>query len=75
MNMANNLVQFKIDEDSKMKAAIICNQLGIDLATYLRICIARLIKKNGIPFDMVLKDESSEKMKAFIEGWENLERK
>lgn len=65
--MANNLVQFRIDETSKMKAALICNQLGIDLQTYMRMCIARLIYNNGIPFDMVLSNKPCEATKALFE--------
>ncbi len=57
--MATNLVQFRIDETSKIQATIICDKLGIDLQTYIRICIARLIADNSIPFDMVLKDKIS----------------
>lgn len=66
--MANNLVQFRLDETSKIKAALICNQLGIDLQTYMRMCIARLISKNGIPFDMVLNNGQSEGMDALLEA-------
>jgi len=54
--MANSFVQFRIDETSKIKAMNICEQLGIDLQTYLRMCVAKLVQANGIPFDLVLKD-------------------
>lgn len=67
-NEARNLVQFSVDEISKIQAALICNQLGIDLQTYLRMCIARLIDKNGIPFDMVLNNGQSEGMDALLEA-------
>ncbi len=66
--MANNLVQFRIDDASKIQAAVICNKLGLDLQTYIRICIAKLINTNGIPFDMVLDKEQSEGMKALLEA-------
>ncbi len=66
--MANNLVQFRLDETSKIQASIICNKLGIDLQTYLRMSIARLISNNGIPFNMVLDNEQSEGMKALLEA-------
>ena len=52
--MANSLVQFRTDDISKIKAADICERLGIDLPTYMRMCIARLIQENGIPFSMKL---------------------
>ena len=52
--MASSLVQFRTEDTSRIKAASICEQLGIDLPTYLRACIARLIQENGIPFSMKL---------------------
>ena len=57
--MANTLVQFRADETSRIKAVRICEQLGIDLQTYLRMCVSRLVQENGIPFSMKL-DEVSE---------------
>ena len=51
--MANSLVQFRTDENARIKAAGICEKLGIDLQTYLRICMSRLIQENGIPFSCV----------------------
>lgn len=66
--MANSLVQFRTDAASKIKAADICERLGIDLPTYMRMCISRLIQENGIPFSMKLGEESGnravEAMKA-----------
>ena len=55
--MANTLVQFRADETSRIKAVGICDRLGIDLQTYLRMCISRLIQENGIPFSMKLETE------------------
>lgn len=57
--MANTLVQFRTDETARIKAVHICEQLGIDLQTYLRMCVSRLVQENGIPFSMKL-DEVSE---------------
>jgi len=56
--MANSFVQFRTDNASRIKAAAICERLGIDLPTYMRMCIARLIQENGIPFSMKLDSES-----------------
>jgi len=52
--MANTLVQFRTDEAARIKAVRICEKLGIDLQTYLRMCISRLIQENGVPFSMKL---------------------
>jgi len=65
--MANTLIQFRIDENSRQKAVKVCEQIGFDLPTYLRICIARLNQENGIPFSMKLpKDSSSDDALAAI---------
>ena len=70
--MANTLVQFRADETSRIKAVGICEKLGIDLATYLRMCISRLVQENGIPFSMKVDDISENRgmaaMKEASEG-------
>lgn len=54
--MANALVQFRTDETERTKAAAICAALGMDLPTYLRMCVSRLVRERGIPFHMHLDD-------------------
>lgn len=56
--MANTLIQFREDEAKRIKASHICEQLGIDLITYLRICIDRLNIEEGIPFSMKLEKKA-----------------
>lgn len=50
--MANTMVQFRAEETARIKAVSICEKLGIDLPTYLRMCMSRLIQENGVPFSM-----------------------
>ncbi len=52
--MANTLVQFRLDENTRIQAVNICKRLGINLQTYLKMCISRLVQENGIPFSMKL---------------------
>ena len=59
--MANTLVQFRAEETLRIKAVEICERLGIDLQTYLRMCMSRLIQENGIPFSMKLEPENENK--------------
>lgn len=66
--MANTLVQFRTDEDSRIKAINICEKLGIDLQTYMRMCISRLIQENGIPFSMNLNNFSENKAVAAMKN-------
>ncbi|MCD8293877.1 MAG: type II toxin-antitoxin system RelB/DinJ family antitoxin [Clostridia bacterium] len=50
--MAGTLVQFRLDNEMKDEADYICKQLGLDLPSYLKMCVSRLISENGIPFSM-----------------------
>lgn len=57
--MANTLVQFRTEETVRIQAVNICEKLGIDLPTYLRMCMSRLIQENGVPFSMKVDDLSA----------------
>lgn len=66
--MASTLVQFRTDDTTKAKAISICERLGLDLPSYLRMCVIRLNEENGIPFSMnvndIPKNKGIEAMKA-----------
>lgn len=62
--MTNNLVQFRVDEDIKLQATIICNKLGIDLSSYLRMCLNRLVSEKGIPFSMQIQEDEDSGLQA-----------
>ncbi len=55
--MAKSLIKFRYDDDKKKKAIEICSKLGIDLTTYIKASLNRLIQENGIPFSMRLSDK------------------
>ena len=50
--MSSVLVQFRTEDTAKVMASSICDRLGIDLQTYLRMCISRMNQENGIPFSI-----------------------
>ena len=52
--MANTLVQFRIDDDLRQKANELCAKLGLDLSTYLRMSLAKLVQEQGVPFSLKL---------------------
>ena len=52
--MASALVQFRADEAEKMEAIQVCEKLGMNLPSYLRMCMSRLVKEQGVPFSMKL---------------------
>ena len=52
-----SLIQFRVDQNLKVDAEDICEQLGIELTTVLRMCLKQLIIQKGIPFSVHLNDE------------------
>ncbi len=52
-----DLIQFRIDRDLKIDAEDICNQLGIDLSTVLRMCLKQMVAQKGIPFSVHLSNQ------------------
>lgn len=54
--MAKAVIQFGLDDTVKRKADIIFERLGIDLLTYMRICIFRLVQENGILFSVKIEE-------------------
>ena len=57
--MANTLIQFRADETERMEAVSILQQLGLDMPSYLRMCVSRLVSAKGIPFSMTINQSSS----------------
>lgn len=56
--MASTLVQFRTDEAEKIEAIQICEKLGMNLPSYLRMCMSRLVQEKGVPFSMKLEPET-----------------
>jgi addiction module antitoxin, relB/dinJ family len=52
-----SLIQFRVDQNLKVDAEDICEQLGIELTTVLRMCLKQLIIQKGIPFSVHLNIE------------------
>jgi len=56
--MASALVQFRTDKAVKTEAIQICEKLGMNLPSYLRMCMSRLVQEQGVPFSMRLVPET-----------------
>ena len=52
--MATTLLQVRVEEDLKEDAALIFDNLGIDISTAVRMFLKRTVMENGIPFRMTL---------------------
>lgn len=52
--MSTSVMQFRVDDELKRQATEVCENLGIDLPTALRIFMKRTVIANDIPFNMTL---------------------
>jgi len=48
--MSNSLIQVRIDDELKNDSSNICEELGIDLSTAIRMFLKRMVAENGLPF-------------------------
>ena len=55
--MATSLLQVRVEDSLKNEAAIVFENLGIDLSTAVRMFLKRAVMDNGIPFRMTLPKE------------------
>lgn len=59
--MAKKLIQFEVDEAIRLQTAVICRIIGMDIQTYLNMCLKRLVNENGLPFSNQLQDNNAQK--------------
>ena len=59
--MVKKLIRFEVDEDIRLQTAVICKMIGIDIQTYLNMCLKRLVIENGLPFNNLLLDNNDQK--------------
>ena len=52
--MATSVMQVRVDDDLRAKAAAVYDALGIDLPTAIRMFLKRSVAVNGVPFSMTL---------------------
>ena len=55
--MAKKVISFSVEDKLADEVSGILEELGLDLSTYLRMCVLRLIREEGLPFSE--KDEAS----------------
>ena len=62
--MATSVMQFRVDDELKAQATAVCENLGIDLPTALRMFMKRTVLVNGIPFNMTLPKQDFKEQRA-----------
>lgn len=71
--MAQTLVNFRIDEETKKEMEELCNELGITVSAALNIFIKKMIREKRIPFEVSIDPFYSESnIKALEKSIEQL---
>ena len=70
--MASTIVQFRADTEMRSQASDICESLGLDLPTYFRMCMSRLIQEGGIPFSLKLGKSSRAQSLEFLQKFNTI---
>lgn len=72
--MAQTLVNFRIDEETKKEMEKLCDELGMTVTTALNIFIKKMIREKRIPFDVSVDPfYSISNMKALEESIKQVE--
>lgn len=58
------LIQVRVDAETKAAAAALFDALGMDLSTAIRSFLKKAISEGGMPFDMKLDDTTREAIAA-----------
>ena len=64
--MANltSAINIQVDSDTKKQATDILNNLGLSMSTAINIFLKQVIKRDGIPFEIVNNKPNEEMLKA-----------
>ena len=65
--MAQTLVNFRIDEDTKKEMEEVCNELGITMSSALNIFVKKMTREKRIPFDVSIDPFYSESNIKYLE--------
>ena len=65
--MAQTLVNFRIDEETKKEMEKVCNELGITMSSALNIFAKKMVREKRIPFDVSIDPFYSESNIKYLE--------
>ncbi len=52
--MAQTLINFRIDEETKKEMEKVCDELGMTMTTALNIFVKKMTREKRIPFDVAI---------------------
>ena len=65
--MAQTLINFRIDEETKKEMEKVCDELGMTMTTALNIFVKKMIREKRIPFDVAIDSFYTESNIKYLE--------
>ena len=62
-------LQIRIEDELKKQATVICNELGLDISTAVRLFLKKMVIVGGIPFDMKVSETTKNEVLEFENHW------
>lgn len=70
MNNLTSVINVNVDSDLKKKATNVLNDLGLNMSTAINMFLKQIVKRDGIPFEIVNQKPNQDLIKALKEAEE-----
>ena len=67
MSSLTSAINVNVDTEVKDKATTILKDLGLNMSTFINMALVQVIKRNGVPFEIVNSTPSEELLEALAE--------
>lgn len=67
MASLTSVINVNVDTQIKKEATSILKGLGLNMSTFINMTLAQVVKRNGVPFDVVNPEPSKEMLNALKE--------
>ncbi len=64
----STLINVNVDKQLKEEATNILKGLGLNMSTFINMALKQVVKRNGVPFEVVNPEPSKELLEALQEG-------
>ncbi len=67
MASMTSAINVNVDTEVKNEATIILKGLGLNMSTFINMALAQVVKRNGVPFEVVNPTPSNDLLEALAE--------
>ena len=65
LNSLTSAINVNVNKDIKNQASAILKDLGLNMSTFINMALTQVVKKNGVPFEVINPKEESDLHKYF----------